>query len=87
MPYYGTNEKEEVIMDEMKIKLFSKFMRGVVSKQIKKAIYKRLGYDVDIQINDLDVNFVDGETSINTNVELKLDSKEFEKIINSIGLD
>lgn len=87
MSYYGTNEKEEVIMDEMKIKLSTKFMRGIVSKLIKRAIYKKLGCNVDIQINDLDVNFVDGETSINTSVEVKLDSKEFKKIINSIGLD
>lgn len=74
-------------MDEMKLKLTTKFMRGIVSKLISRMVYKKFGYKVDIQLNDLDINFVDGETKINTNVEVKLDSKEFTKIVKSIGLD
>lgn len=71
-------------MDEMKVKLSTKIMRGLVSKMIAKLIYKKLGYKVDIQINDLDVNVIDGDTNINTNVEIKLNSDEFMKIMKSI---
>ena len=67
-------------MDEMKLKLSTRFMRGVASKLIARLIYKKLGYKVDIQINDLDVNVIDGDTNINTNVEIKLKSEEFMKI-------
>jgi hypothetical protein len=74
-------------MDELKMRLTTKFMRNLVSKLIAKTIYKKLGYKIDIQLNDLDVSIVDGETRLNTNVEVKLDSKEFMKIIKSIGLD
>ena len=74
-------------MDEMKLKLSTKFMRNMVSKLIAKAIYKKYGYKVDIQLNDLDVSIINGETSISTNVEVKLDNGEFTKIIKSIGLD
>lgn len=74
-------------MDEMKIRLTTKFMRNIVSKLLAKLIFKKTGYKVDIQLNDLDLNFVDGETKINANVELNLDSKEFTKIIKTIGLD
>lgn len=74
-------------MDEMKIKLSTKFMRSIVSKVISRAIYKKYGYRVDIQLNDLDVNIIDGETKIATNVEVKLESKEFMKIVKSLGLD
>lgn len=74
-------------MDEMKVKLSTKFMRNIVSKLIAKAIYKKYGYKVNIQLNELDVSVIDGETSINTNVEVKLDSQEFMKIIKSVGLD
>ena len=74
-------------MDEMKVKLSTKFMRSIVSKVISRAIYKKYGYRVDIQLNDLDVNIIDGETKIATNVEVKLESKEFMKIIKSLGLD
>ena len=74
-------------MDEMKLRLHTKFMRNVASKLIAKMIYKKTGYKVDIQLHDLDIEVVDGETKINTNVEVKLDSKEFRKIIKSAGLD
>ena len=74
-------------MDEMKVKLSTNFMKGIVSKLITRSIRKKTGYKVDIQINDLDISFVNGETIIKTNVEAKLDSSEFKKIIKSAGLD
>ena len=74
-------------MDEMKMKLSTGLMRGLVSKLIASAIKKKYGYKVDIQLKDLDISFVDGETSISTSVDVKLDSKEFIKIVKSVGLD
>ena len=74
-------------MDEMRVKLSTKFMRNIVSKLISKMIYKKCGYKIDIQLKDLDINVVNGETKINTNVEVRLDSNEFTKIIKNIGLD
>lgn len=72
-------------MDEMKLKLSTKFMRGLVSKLIARAVYKKTGCKIDIQLNDLDISVIDGETSISTNVEVKLNSNEFMKIMKSIG--
>lgn len=74
-------------MDEMKLKLSTKFMRGLVAKLIAKFIYKKLGYKINIQLNELDVSVIDGETSINTNVEIKMDSKEFMNLMKNIGSD
>ena len=74
-------------MDEMKVKLSTKLMRNLAAKLISKLIYKKFGCKIDIQLNDLDVSIIDGETKISTNVEAKLESKEFMKIIKSIGLD
>ena len=74
-------------MDEMKIKLSTKFMRNIVAKLISRLIYKKLGYKVNIQLNTLDVNVINGETHISTDVEVKLDSKEFVKIMKSAGLE
>ena len=74
-------------MDEMKLKLSTKFMRNMVSKLISRTIYKKIGYRVDIQLNDLDVHIIDGETKIDANVEIKINSNEFMKIMNSIGED
>ena len=81
--FYERYEKEEVNMDEMKLKLSTKFMRGMVSKLISKAVYKKLGYKVDIQLNDINVEFIDGETSIHADVDLRLDKEEFAKLIKS----
>jgi uncharacterized lipoprotein YmbA len=74
-------------MDEMKIKLSTKFMRNIVSKLIAKAIQKKYGYKVNIQIKEIDIGVVDGEAEINANVGVKIDNGEFMKIIKSIGLD
>ena len=82
-----TNYQEGVIMDEMKVKLSTKFMRGIASKLIAKAIYKKTGCKVNIQLNDLDINIVDGDTKISTNIEVNFNSKEFNKLINAFDLD
>ena len=71
-------------MDEMKLKLTTKFMRGIVSKLIQRSIYKKYGYRVYVQLNDLDINIIDGETTINTNVEAKISSEEFKKMMTKL---
>ena len=74
-------------MDEMKLKLSTKFMRGIAAKLIAKVIYKKTGYKVDIQLNELDVSIIDGEAYISTNVEAKMNSKEFMKAMKNIGME
>lgn len=74
-------------MDEMKLKLSTKFMRNIVAKLISKMIYKKTGYKVDIQLNELDINVIDGETHISTSIEAKVNSNEFVKIMKNIGLE
>lgn len=75
------------MFDALKLKLSTKFMRGIVSKLIVKAVYKKYGYKIDIQLKELDINVIDGDATINTNVEVKVSSDEFIKIIKDIGLD
>lgn len=74
-------------MDEMKLKLSTKFMRNIVAKLMAKMIYKKTGYKVDIQLNELDIRVIDGETYVSTSVEAKLSSNEFMKIMKTIGMD
>lgn len=70
-------------MDEMKLRLSTKLLKGIVAKIIARSIYKKTGCKIDILINDLDIDFIDGQTSIHTNVEAKLNSNEFKKLIKS----
>lgn len=74
-------------MDEMKLKLSTRFMRNLAAKLMARAIYKKTGYRVDIYLNELDVRVVDGEAHISTNVEAKLNSSEFMKLMKAIGLE
>lgn len=74
-------------MDEMLVKLRTKFMRSVVSKLLSSSIKSKTGYKVDIQLNDLEANFNDGEITINADLEVKMDKQEFMKILKSKGLD
>lgn len=71
----------------MLIKLRTKFMRKVVSKLIGKAIQSKTGYKVNIQFNNLEASFNEGEITINANLEAKMDKQEFMKILKSEGLD
>jgi hypothetical protein len=75
------------MMDEMRIKLSTKFMRGIFAKLLSKAIQMKTGCKVDIQIHEFDFWSISGDTTIKTNVEVKLKSEEFNKILKSIDLD
>ena len=71
-------------MDVLKLRLSTRFMRNLVSKLIAKAVYKKYGCKINIQLNELDIRVIDGETQIKTNLEVKLNNEEFMKIMNSI---
>lgn len=75
------------MMDELRIKLTTKFMRGIFAKLLTKAIQAKTGCKVDIQIHEFDFWSMSGDTTIKTNVEIKLKSEEFNKILNSINVD
>ena len=74
-------------MDELKVKLSTKFMRNIVSKLIATAIKKKYGYKIDIQLNEIDVKVINGEAHLHTDVEVVIDNNEFTKIVKSVGLD
>ena len=71
-------------MDEMKLKLSTNFMKSIVSKLIEKSIYKKYGCKVNVQLDELDINIIDGETTINANVGAKINSDEFRKMMTKL---
>ena len=74
-------------MDEMFIKLRTKFIKKIVSKLLSKAIQSKLGYKINVQIRDLDAELNNGEITLNVNLEAKMDEQEFMKILKSEDLD
>lgn len=71
-------------MDELKLNLSSKFMRGIVTKLIAKAIYKKTGYKIDVELNSINVEVVDGKAHIHADVDAEIDNNELMKIISTI---
>ena len=74
-------------MDEMRVKLKTNFMRNIVAKLLARIIYKKFGYKVNIQLNDVDFWSIDGDTTIKLNVEARMKSDEFNKLMKTIDMD
>ena len=71
-------------MDEMKI--VSKFTTNMISKLVKMVLRKRLGYDFDIQLNEIKTTITDGKTHVHLDVDAELEKEELVKILKKIGL-
>lgn len=71
-------------MDEMKLKLSTRLMRGIAAKLIARTIKKKFGCKVNIQINELDVSVIDGDAKILLNAEATMDNKEFMDIMKKV---
>lgn len=74
-------------MDVLKLKLSTKFMRDMVAKLIAKALQKKLGYNIDILLNEIEVKNENGKIHIHANVDAEVDNDEFVEIVKSIGMD
>lgn len=72
-------------MDIMKIA--SKFTTSLLSKVVGMALSKKLGYKVDIQINDIEATIDNGKTRVHVNMDAEVNSNDLTKIVKSIGLD
>ena len=74
-------------MDALKLNLSTKFMKGIVTKLIAKAIYKKFGYKVDIQLNEIGIEVTGGKAYIHLDADAEINNDELVKIVKSIGLD
>lgn len=74
-------------MDVLKLKLSTKFMRGMVANLISKALNKKLGYNIDILLNEIEVRNENGKILIHVDADAEVENGEFVKILKSIGMD
>lgn len=73
-------------MDELKLILSTKFMRGIVTKIIAKAILKKTGYQVDIDLNEISVEVVDGKAHLHVNADAAINTNDLLDIVKSNDL-
>lgn len=85
-PIMDTNTYERGLrsMDEMKIE--SKFMTGIASRLIKKAVCNKLGCNMDIQLNGFRTTVLDDKTHVHLDVDLELTKDELNKLMKSIDI-
>ncbi len=74
-------------MDVLKLKLSTKFMRSTIANLISKALFKKLGYNIDILLNEIEVRNENGKIMLHVDVDAEVDNGEFVKILKSIGMD
>lgn len=76
------------MMDFLKFKLASsKLMKGIVTKMMEKKIYEKLGYKIDIQLNDIQIDIVDSEIKAHLDVDAKMNKTEFNRLMENINED
>lgn len=74
-------------MDEFKLNLSTKFMRGILAKLISRKIKKQYGYKIDIYFSEIKMDMLDGQTHLHVNVDLDMNSDEFKKLMKAIDED
>ena len=74
-------------MDMLMLKISTKFMKGIVAKIISKKVYKKLGYKIDIQLNDVQVDTINGDVRLHVDVDTKMGRTEFERLMEERGED
>lgn len=74
-------------MDMLMLKLSTKFMKGIVAKIMSKKLYKKLGYKIDIQLNDVQIDMVNGDVKLHIDVDIKMNKTEFERLMEELGED
>lgn len=68
------------------MKIVSKFTTNMISKLVKMVLRKKLGYDIDIQLNEIKTTITDGKTHVHLDVDAELEKEELVKILKKIGL-
>lgn len=71
-------------MDMLMLKISTKFMKGVLSKIISKKVYKKLGYKIDIGLNDVQIDMINGDVKLHINTDIIINKTEFERLIEGI---
>lgn len=71
-------------MDELKLVISTKFMRNLITKLLAKAIYKKTGYKIDIQINKIEASTRDGKVRINIDADAEMGFDDLKNILKNL---
>ena len=69
-------------MDELKIR--TSFTKNIISRIIRRLIYKKFGYDVGIHIHELTSNADDNLICANINLTADISKKDLDDILSRL---
>lgn len=72
------------MMDLLKLKIVTKFMKGFIAKFVSKKLYEKLGCKVDIQFRNIEIDTVNGDIVIHVDADGKISKTEFERLLESM---
>lgn len=72
------------MMDLLKLKISTRFMKGFVAKVVSKKIYEKLGCKVDIQFRNIEIDSNNGDVIIHVDMDGKVNKTELERFLESI---
>ena len=64
-----------------------KFTRMLLSKLAKGVLHKKLGYDIDIQLNELNASISDEKAHVHVSIDADMSKEELMKILKKVGLN
>lgn len=70
-------------MDELKIAINSAFMKRIVKTVLSKMIEKKLGYKIDIQINEIKADVAGGVVKLHLDMDGQMTTDELSKLLKS----
>lgn len=68
-------------MDELKMNLRTKIMRGIVSKFVSKWMSGKFGFDVNLYINKIEIETINGKVCIRADIDAELEQKDLVDVI------
>lgn len=72
--------------DEMKLGIYSKAMRGVISKIVSKFIKKKIGRQVGVTLNELKVDTVEGRMHIHVDGDFDISLNDLRELLDSLDI-
>ena len=70
-------------MDELKIAINSAFMKRIIKTVLSKAMEKKLGYKIDIQINEIKADVTGGVVELHLDIDGRMTTDELSKLLKS----
>ena len=71
-------------MDLFKLNLGSKLMKKMAAKLIVKFIKKQFEVNPELDLDQLEIKYVDGDVVLRTSLELSVDKKEVKKLLRKL---